>query len=285
MSDIKIIECPRDAMQGIHDFIPTETKVRYIQSLLDVGFDTLDMGSFVSPKAIPQMKDTAEVIRKLDLSNTKSRLLTIIANTKGAEISADFDEVNYLGFPFSISEEFQQRNTNASIDEALKRIDSIQNICEKSNKELIVYLSMAFGNPYGEDWNADIAADWVETMVEKGIKIISLADTIGTSTVESIEYLIGNLTKQYPQIEFGAHIHIRPPEWRVKIDAAYKNGCRRFDGAMKGFGGCPMASDELVGNMPTEALINYFNDAKVDLGLDKDAFEKSANMASEVFPF
>ncbi len=247
-------------MQGIHDFIPTDKKVRYIQSLLEVGFDTLDMGSFVSPKAIPQMKDTAEVIRKLDLSQTNSKLLVIVANSKGAEIATDFDEVSYLGFPFSISETFQQRNTNSSIKEALERIDVIQNISVKSNKELVVYLSMAFGNPYNEEWDIEIAARWMDVMAQRGIKIVSLADTIGTSTVESIEYLVGNLTKRYPDIELGAHIHIRPPEWRVKINAAYTNGCYRFDGAMKGFGGCPMASDELVGNMPTEALLNYFDE-------------------------
>lgn len=282
--EVKIVECPRDAMQGIHDFIPTEKKVAYIQSLLKVGFDTIDMGSFVSASAIPQMKDTAQVIRKLDLSATNSKLLTIVANKKGAELSADFPEVNYLGFPFSISETFQQRNTNASMDEALIRIDDIQNICIKSGKELVVYLSMAFGNPYGEAWDVDIAAKWMEVMVNKGITIISLADTIGSSTVESIEYLVGNLTARYSGIELGVHIHIRPPEWRVKIEAAYKNGCRRFDGAIKGFGGCPMAGDDLVGNMPTEALLNYFDQEGINHGINKDAFRISEENALRTFP-
>jgi len=271
-------------MQGIHKFIPTDKKVTYIQSLLDVGFDTIDVGSFVSSKAIPQMRDSTEVIRKLDLSNTKSELLVIVANTKGAEIALDFDEIKYLGFPFSISETFQKRNTNASIKESLNRIDEIKNISDKSGKELIVYLSMAFGNPYNEPWDVDIAAKWVEVMVARGINIISLADTIGTSTVESIEYMVGNLIRQYPKIELGVHIHIRPPEWRVKIDAAYKNGCRRFDGALKGFGGCPMASDDLVGNMPTEALINYFNSESIEIGLDQKAFDKAGDLAIQTFP-
>ena len=270
--------------RGIHEFIPTDKKVAYIQSLLDVGFDTIDVGSFVSPKAIPQLKDTAEVIRKLDLTKTKSELLVIIANIKGAETAVDFDEIKYLGFPFSISETFQRRNTNASIKEALDRIDNIKNISEKSGKELVVYLSMAFGNPYDEPWDIDVAAKWVEVLVERGIGIISLADTIGTSTVESIEYLVGNLVSQYPKIELGTHIHIRPPEWRVKIEAAYKNGCRRFDGAIKGFGGCPMASDDMVGNMPTEALINYFESESIDIGLNRTAFDKAGDLALQTFP-
>jgi hydroxymethylglutaryl-CoA lyase len=271
-------------MQGIHDFIPTDIKVKYIQALLKVGYDSLDMGSFVSPKAIPQMRDTADVIKKLDLSASISKLLVIIANTKGAEMACSFDEVSYLGFPFSISETFQQRNTNASITEAIKRIDVIQDLCIKSNKELVVYISMAFGNPYGEPWDADIAAKWVDVMASKEIRIISLADTIGTSTVESIEYMMENLVKQYPSIEMGAHIHIRPPEWRVKIEAAYKHGCRRFDGAIKGFGGCPMASDDLVGNMPTEALLNYFDSVNIDLGLNRQAFKEAGDLAMQVFP-
>lgn len=284
MSNVKIIECPRDAMQGIHDFIPTAQKVRYIQSLLEVGFDTIDMGSFVSPKAIPQMRDTGDVIRSLDLSDTKSKLLVIVANAKGAHMASEYEEIDYMGFPFSISETFQQRNTNANMNEALQRIDAIHSLCKKSNKELVVYLSMAFGNPYDEAWDADIAAKWVEVIAERGVKIISLADTIGTSTVKSIEYLVGNLTQQYPDVEIGAHIHIRPPEWREKINAAYTNGCYRFDGALKGYGGCPMATDELVGNLPTEALLNYFDEVGVDLGLDRDAFNRAGEIAQQTFP-
>ncbi|HAW52184.1 MAG TPA: hydroxymethylglutaryl-CoA lyase [Flavobacteriales bacterium] len=271
-------------MQGIHKFIPTEDKVRYVQHLLGVGFDTLDMGSFVSPKVIPQMRDTEHLIKKLDLSKSNSKLLVIIANVKGAEIAHQFEEIDYLGFPFSISEVFQKRNTNAGIEESLKRVDAIRNLCEKSGKELVVYISMAFGNPYNDKWNVDIVDHWVRVMSEMDIRIVSLADTIGSSTVESIEYLMGNLIKAYPSIEFGAHIHSRPDEWRDKIDAAYKNGCRRFDGAIRGFGGCPMAADKLIGNMPTENLIQYFREVKEDLNLNESHFFQASEMSLEIFP-
>ena len=284
MSGIKIIECPRDAMQGIHEFIPTNIKVDYIQDLLKVGFDTLDMGSFVSENVIPQMKDTAEVIRNLDLSNTKTKLIVIIANEKGAELAHEFEEIDYLGFPFSISEIFQQRNTNSTIKGALKRVDNIQNICQKSGKELVIYISMAFGNPYKEDWSIDIAEHWIDVMAAKGIKIISLADTIGTSTPESIEYLVSHLTTTYPKIEIGAHIHTRPDDWKTKVASAFNSGCRRFDGALKGFGGCPMADDNLVGNMPTENLNFFFKDAGIHLDLDERAFSNAMSKAIQVFP-
>jgi hydroxymethylglutaryl-CoA lyase len=281
---VKLIECPRDAMQGIHQFIPTEDKIRYVQQLLSVGFDTLDMGSFVSPKVIPQLRDTAQLIRKLDLSKSKSKLLVIVANVKGAEIARDFEEIDYLGFPFSISEIFQKRNTNAGIEESLKRVGAIKNYCEKSGKELVIYISMAFGNPYNEEWNVDIAAHWVQVMAEMGIKIVSLSDTIGSSTVESINYLMSNLIPAYPTIEFGAHIHTRPEDWKIKIDAAYKNGCRRFDGAIRGLGGCPMAADSLVGNMPTENLVQYFNEVNEELHLDESLFFKASDLSLEIFP-
>lgn len=271
-------------MQGIHQFIPTEDKVRYVQQLLSVGFDTLDMGSFVSSRVIPQLKDTAELLRKLDLSKSKSKLLVIVANVMGAEMTRDFEEIDYLGFPFSISEIFQKRNTNAGIEESLKRVDLIKNICDRSNKELVIYISMAFGNPYNEEWNVDIAAHWVRVMSEMGIKIISMSDTIGSSTVESIEYLMSNLISAYPSIEFGAHIHTRPDDWKMKIEAAYKNGCRRFDGAIRGFGGCPMAEDKLVGNMPTENLIQYFKEVGEQLNLNEKGFNEASEMSLEVFP-
>ena len=271
-------------MQGIHDFIPTASKVAYIQELLKVGFDTLDMGSFVSERMIPQMKDTGEVLRKLDLSRSNTKLLVIIANEKGAENALDFEEIDYLGFPFSISEIFQKRNTNSNINGALKMVDNIKNICEKSGKELVIYISMAFGNPYHEDWSVEIAEYWTDVMAKKGINIISLADTIGTSTSESIEYLMGNLTSAYPKIEIGAHIHTRPDDWKVKIETAYNNGCRRFDGALMGFGGCPMADDNLVGNMPTEKLDFYFREKGIDLGLNQEAFTNAMIKARQVFP-
>lgn len=271
-------------MQGIHDFIPTESKISYIQGLLDVGFDTIDMGSFVSPKAIPQMRDTAEVLSRLDLGKTNSKLLVIVANGRGAKDASKFEEVTYLGFPFSISEQFQKRNTNSSVDQALKRVDGISEICAQTKKEPVIYISMAFGNPYGENWNVDIASKWVEVMVEREIKIISLADTIGTSSVESIDYLVGNLVKTYPKTEFGVHLHTDNIDWKEKIDTAYKNGCRRFDGAIKGYGGCPMAADDLVGNMPTEDIISYMEENGIVTDLDMAAFGKSVGEALHIFP-
>lgn len=282
---VKVIECPRDAMQGIDEyFIPTQQKADYINQLLKVGFDTIDFGSFVSPKAIPQMRDTAKVLSKLDLSTTKSKLLSIIANERGAKDACAFDEIQYLGYPFSISETFQLRNTNATIDQSLKRLSKIQNISQKRNKELVVYISMGFGNPYQDEWNVDIVQKWVNLLADMGIKILSLSDTIGAANRESIEYLFSNLIPPYPDVEFGAHFHTRPDEWEEKIDAAYINGCRRFDGAIKGYGGCPMAADDLTGNMPTEKMLTYFVKKQADLTLNMDAFGEGMRLAGHVFP-
>ncbi len=253
---MKLIECPRDAIQGIKHFIPTEKKIKYINLLLESNlFDTIDFGSFVSPKAIPQMADTAEVVRNLDLSKTKSKLLAIIANERGAMEACQFEQISYLGYPFSISETFQLRNTNASIAESLERVKAIQEITKKADKQLIIYISMGFGNPYGDVWNAEIAIKWVDELQKLGIKIFSLSDTVGVANPESITYLFENLIPKYPNLEFGAHLHTTPDTWREKIDAAYNAGCRRFDGAFLGYGGCPMAADELVGNMPMENLL------------------------------
>lgn len=286
---VKIIECPRDAMQGIEEFIPTGKKIDYLNALLKVGFDTIDFGSFVSPNVIPQMRDTAEVLRKLNFGNPKSeipnpKLLAIVANLRGAEDAIQHEEIFYLGFPFSISETFQKRNTNSTIEESLKTVDAIQNLCSKNKKELVIYISMGFGNPYGEKWNVDIAAKWVEKIAGMEIKIISLADTIGIANPESISFLFKNLIPEFPRVEFGAHLHSAPHNWEEKIDAAYKNGCRRFDSAIRGFGGCPMAKDELVGNMATENLIVYFEKEKVELGLDKKYFEEAFHEADVTFP-
>ena len=279
---MKVIECPRDAMQGIKEFISTEKKVNYINTLLRVGFDTIDFGSFVSPKAIPQMADTAEVLSKLDLSATKSKLLAIIANTRGAEDAATHPEISYLGFPFSVSETFQQRNTNSSIDQALLTVDSAQNICVKSSKKLVVYISMGFGNPYGDKWNADIVMKWVEKLAGMGIDIIALSDTIGIANPESISNLFSNVIPAFKQVEFGAHLHTTPDTWKEKVEAAYNSGCRRFDGAIKGFGGCPMAKDDLTGNMPTEHLLAYLKDK--GLVLNEQAFAEAMLHAISVFP-
>ncbi|MGX7668779.1 hydroxymethylglutaryl-CoA lyase [Flavobacterium pedocola] len=280
---VKIIECPRDAMQGIKDFIPTEKKVQYIQSLLRVGFDTIDFGSFVSAKAIPQMQDTAEVLAQLDLSKTESKLLAIIANTQGAENASVHPEIQYLGFPFSISENFQMRNTHKTIAESLVTLDEILNIADKSNKEVVTYISMGFGNPYGDPWNVEIVGEWTEKLAGMGVKILSLSDTIGSSTPEVIDYLFSNLIPKYPQIEFGAHLHTTPDKWFEKVDAAYKAGCRRFDGAIQGFGGCPMAKDDLTGNMPTEKMLSYFTSNKVDANLNALSFESAYNEALKIF--
>lgn len=283
MEAIKIIECPRDAMQGIKTFIPTERKVAYIQSLLRVGFDTLDFGSFVSPKAIPQMQDTAEVLARLDLSQTKSKLLTIIANTQGAELASHHKEIQYLGYPFSISENFQMRNTHKTIAESLITLQEILNIADKSNKEVVAYLSMGFGNPYGDPWNVEIVGEWTEKLSNMGVKILSLSDTVGSSTPDVIEYLFSNLIPKYPEIEFGAHLHTTPEKWFEKIDAAYKAGCRRFDGAIQGFGGCPMAKDDLTGNMPTEKLLSYFTTQKENTNTSPMSFESAYNEATKLF--
>ena len=282
MSEIKIIECPRDAMQGIKTFIPTEKKVQYIQSLLRVGFDTIDFGSFVSPKAIPQMVDTAEVLAQLDLSNTLSKLLAIVANTRGAKDASQHKEIQYLGFPFSISENFQMRNTHKTIAQSVVTLQEILDIADKSNKEVVVYISMGFGNPYGDPWNVDIVGEWTERLAKMGVKILSLSDTVGTSNPENIDYLFANLIPKYPNIEFGAHLHTTPSTWFEKVDAAYKAGCKRFDGAIQGFGGCPMAKDELTGNMPTEKLLSYFT-SKQHNSLNALSFESAYNEASKIF--
>jgi hydroxymethylglutaryl-CoA lyase len=283
METIKIIECPRDAMQGIKPFIPTERKVTYIQSLLRVGFDTIDFGSFVSPKAIPQMQDTAEVLAQLDLSQTTSKLLAIIANTQGAQAAASYKEIQYLGFPFSISENFQMRNTHKTIAESLVTLEEILNIADANNKEVVAYLSMGFGNPYGDPWNVEIVGEWTQKLSTMGVKILSLSDTIGSSTPEVISYLFSNLIPQYPSIEFGAHLHTTPDKWFEKIDAAYKAGCRRYDGAIQGFGGCPMAKDDLTGNMPTEKMLSYFTAEKANTNTSPMSFESSYNEASKLF--
>ncbi|GAA4898025.1 hydroxymethylglutaryl-CoA lyase [Flaviramulus aquimarinus] len=279
---IKIIECPRDAMQGIKQFIPTEQKVQYIQSLLRVGFDTIDFGSFVSPKAIPQMVDTAEVLSQLDLSKTTSKLLAIVANLRGAEAACKHSEIDYLGYPFSISENFQMRNTHKTIAQSVITLSEILNIANKSNKDVVVYISMGFGNPYGDPWNVDIVGEWTEKLANMGVKILSLSDTVGTSNPESIDYLFSNLIPKYPNIEFGAHLHTTPTSWFDKVEAAYKAGCNRFDGAIQGFGGCPMAKDELTGNMPTEKLLSYFT-AKGNNNLNALSFESAYNEASKIF--
>jgi len=283
MEHVKIIECPRDAMQGIKMFIPTEVKVNYLQALLRVGFDTLDFGSFVSPKAIPQMQDTAAVLAQLDLSQTRSKLLAIIANTQGAMLASAHKEIQYLGFPFSISENFQMRNTHKTIAESLVTLQEILDIAQGANKEVVAYLSMGFGNPYGDPWNVEIVGEWTERLAQMGVTILSLSDTIGSSTPEVIKYLFGNLIPKYPNVEFGAHLHTTPDKWFEKVDAAYRAGCRRFDGAIQGFGGCPMAKDDLTGNMPTEKMLSYFTSVKADTALSPMSFESAYNVASRVF--
>lgn len=280
---IKIIECPRDAMQGIKTFIPTERKVDYIQALLRVGFDTIDFGSFVSPKAIPQMQDTAEVLAQLDLSQTTSKLLAIIANTQGAQLASVHNEIKYLGFPFSISENFQMRNTHKTIAESLVTLQEILDIADRSNKEVVTYISMGFGNPYGDPWNVEIVGEWTEKLAKMGVKILSLSDTIGSSTPEVISYLFSNLIPKYPNIEFGAHLHTTPDKWHEKIDAAYLAGCRRYDGAIQGFGGCPMAKDDLTGNMPTEKMLSYFTAVKEETNTSPMSFESAYNVATRLF--
>jgi hydroxymethylglutaryl-CoA lyase len=280
--EVKVIECPRDAMQGIKQFIPTAQKVQYIQSLLRVGFDTIDFGSFVSPKAIPQMVDTVDVLAQLDLSVTKSKLLAIIANTRGAQEACMHKEIQYLGFPFSISENFQMRNTHKTIAQSIITLQEILNLAEQHNKEVVVYISMGFGNPYGDPWDVDIVGEWTERLSKMGVKILSLSDTIGSSNPENISYLFSNLIPQYSKIEFGAHLHTTPDTWFEKIDAAYTSGCLRYDGAIQGFGGCPMAKDDLTGNMPTEKLLSYLTTKKVN-NLNAMSFESSYNEASKIF--
>jgi hydroxymethylglutaryl-CoA lyase len=271
-------------MQGIKThFISTEDKANYINALLRVGFDTIDFGSFVSPKAIPQMRDTAAVLSKLDLSSTQSKLLAIIANVRGANDAAQFEEIDYLGYPFSISENFQMRNTHKTISQSIEALQEILTIATRSNKEVVAYLSMGFGNPYGDPWNVDIVSEWTEKLSNMGVKILSLSDTIGSSTPAVIEYLFSNLIPMYPDIEFGAHLHTTPTSWKEKVDAAYKAGCHRFDGAMMGYGGCPMAKDELTGNMPTEKLLSYFTAEKADTNIRPMSFESAYNVAMDIF--
>lgn len=283
MESLKLIECPRDAMQGVQEFIPTDLKARYINSILKCGFDTVDFGSFVSPKAIPQMRDTADLLGKLEFTKSNSKLLAIVANERGAEEACHFEEINYLGFPFSVSEEFQQRNTNSSIEESLGRVEAIQNLALKYNKETVVYLSMGFGNPYNEVWNSDIVIHWCKTLYQKfGVKIQALSDTIGAANPETVSYLFSELIPALKDVEFGAHLHVRKENAGKIIASAFDAGCRRFDGAIKGYGGCPMAMDDLTGNMPTEIMLDWL-EAKNLLQIDKSAFNEAMIISSEVF--
>lgn len=270
-------------MQGFSRFISTETKIEYINSLLKVGFDTLDFGSFVSPKHIPQMRDTEEVLKNLDLSGSKSKLLAIIANNKGAEMAASHKEISYLGFPFSVSETFQVRNTNSTIAQSFETVKYINTLCRDNGKELVIYISMGFGNPYGDPWNTTVVDEWVDKMAGLGVKTISLSDTVGVATPDKIAYMFGHLIPKYAHIEFGAHLHTRKTNWREKIDAAWNNGCRRFDGAINGYGGCPMAEDELTGNMPTEFLLQFLDEKNIDAGINRAAFNDSMLKAGMVF--
>ena len=280
---IQVVECPRDAMQGIKAFIPTEKKAEYINMLLKVGFHTIDFGSFVSPKAIPQMRDTAAVLSKLNLDDTSSKLLAIVANSRGAEEASSFDEIQYLGYPFSVSETFQQRNTNRSIEDSLVLVEEMQNLCVSRNKNLVVYLSMAFGNPYGEAWDVDIVAKSSEVLANMGVKMLALSDTIGVSSKETITPLFSQLIPEFKEVTFGAHLHTTPQTWKEKVLAAYKAGCTRFDTTIQGFGGCPMAKDDLTGNMPTEKSLSFFNEHKENTGLNALAFESAFNKSIEVF--
>ena len=280
---VKLIECPRDAMQGWKSFIPTEKKIEYINSLLKVGFDTIDFGSFVSPKAIPQMADTGEVISKLEIPNPNTKLLAIIANYRGAEDASVFDQINYLGFPFSVSETFQQRNTNSSIEQSLERVEEIQNLCIKTAKELVVYISMGFGNPYGDFYDEDLVFEWVNKLVAMDIGIISLADTVGIATPQQVYDVTSYLVESLPGTEIGVHLHSTPQNWEEKLEAAVKAGCKRFDGALKGIGGCPMADDELVGNMNSELMIQYFDNKELLTDFNKEALIESLQIAEKIF--
>jgi hydroxymethylglutaryl-CoA lyase len=283
MADVKIIECPRDAMQGLHAFIPTEIKAKYINTLLKCGFDTIDFGSFVSPKAIPQMRDTAEVLSLLDLS-TSSKLLAIVANERGAEEAVQFEEIDYLGYPFSVSEEFQKRNTNATILESLDRVEAMQNLCVKNNKELVVYLSMGFGNPYGEEWNSGIVYKWCNVLYEKfDIRVQALSDTIGAANPALVEALFKEIIPALPNVEIGAHLHTRPENAQSIVAAAYAAGCKRFDGALKGLGGCPMAKDDLTGNMPTEVMLDWFEQNGLSTGINNEFLDKALMESKIVF--
>lgn len=283
MDNLKLIECPRDAMQGMHDFVPTEVKTQYINLLLNCGFDTIDFGSFVSPKAIPQMRDTAEVLRGLHLNN-KSKLLAIIANERGAEDALSFDEIDYLGYPFSVSEVFQMRNTNSTIEQSLARVEKIQNLVETKGKKLVVYLSMGFGNPYNEAWSPEIVLKWAKILHEKmGIEILAPSDTIGCASPDSVSNLFKTLIHELNMVEFGAHLHARKENVNKLLEAAYSSGCRRFDSAIRGFGGCPMAKDDLTGNLPTETVLNYFVNKQIKTRIDNSCFDIAFNFSSQIF--
>ena len=283
MSVLTLVECPRDAMQGWAHFIPTESKIAYLNQLLKVGFDVLDFGSFVSAKAIPQLADTKDVVRKLDLSATKTKLLAIIANTRGAEEAVQYEEISYLGFPFSISETFQKRNTNKTIAESLKQVEEIQALCVANGKKLVVYISMGFGNPYGDEYSAETAITWFRKLNEMGIETISMADTVGVANPETIAYIYKNLIPEFPKVAIGAHFHSNEQTWEEKIQAAYDHGCVHFDSSIKGIGGCPMAEDELVGNIATENIVQWAEKQNIPLQLDKNEFSKAMMMANEIF--
>lgn len=280
---MKLIECPRDAMQGLAHFVPTDLKIRYLNALLTVGFDTLDFGSFVSPKAIPQLRDTAEVLAGLDLSTTKTKLLAIVANVRGAEQAIAYSPIQYVGFPLSVSETFQQRNTNKSIDQAFAEVAEMQNLCIRASKELVVYLSMGFGNPYGDAYSPNLVAEFTAQLVELGVRIIALSDTVGSSTPEAIENLFAQLIHKFPQVEFGAHLHARPGDAPAKVRAALRAGVQRIDGALRGFGGCPMAADSLTGNLPTEEIIQTLAAEGINLSLNQEAFQKALTLSAGVF--
>ncbi|MBO9672351.1 MAG: hydroxymethylglutaryl-CoA lyase [Sphingobacteriaceae bacterium] len=279
----KLVECPRDAMQGLHDFVPTTLKAEYLNLLLQVGFDTLDFGSFVSAKAIPQMADTAEVLAHLDLNNASTKLLAIVANLRGVEAAAQHQEIDYLGFPFSISETFQQRNTNSSIAQSLSTVEEMLSLCAKNNKEAVVYLSMGFGNPYGDEWNYEIVEQWADVLVGKGVRILSLADTVGISTPEKIENILPKLISRFSDTEIGIHLHSTPAERLEKIDAAYHSGVKRIDSALKGFGGCPMAADDLTGNIATEEVIGFLNTKGENLNLNMDKWNEAMAFSGKIF--
>ncbi|WP_276390225.1 hydroxymethylglutaryl-CoA lyase [Eudoraea chungangensis] len=280
---VKIIECPRDAMQGIKQFIPTIKKTNYLQALLSCGFHTIDFGSFVSPRAIPQMVDTREVLSGLDLSKTNSKLLAIVANYRGAKEASLHKEIDFLGYPFSISENFQMRNTHKTIKESITILKQILELADRTDKQVVTYISMGFGNPYGDPWNVDIVAEWTEKLAALGVTILSLSDTVGTSSPEDIHYLFTNLVPRFPDVEFGAHLHTTPSKWHEKLEAAYNGGCRRFDGAIQGLGGCPMAKDELTGNMPTEKMLSFFTSQKTETAVKWMPFEAAYNKAKELF--
>jgi hydroxymethylglutaryl-CoA lyase len=284
MNKIKIIESPRDAMQGLVHFIPTSDKIRYINALLKVGFDTIDFGSFVSPQAIPQLRDTEEVLQNLDMDNTKTHLLAIVGNRRGGETAAIYPQIRYIGYPFSISPTFLKKNINSTIEQSVNSVKDLLEICDKSGKELVVYISMAFGNPYGDEWNTDIVADWVDRLHNMGVRIIPLSDTVGVSSKKSIALLFSSLVPEFPDIEFGCHLHTTMRHWYRKINAAFINGCRRFDTVINGLGGCPMAENRLVGNLRTSNLLEYFEINYVPVEINEEAFENAYSLALEVFP-